>query len=184
VIRLEGLLVPDALSDDLRAQKFVSLLTSHQGKIYAYILSLVVNYSDADDIMQEASSMMWHKFGEFEPGTDFLAWAVTIAYYRVLEFRRHKKRRSQIQLSERLVAELHKNASKTMKDISVYNEHLRRCIHKLRTRDIELVRLRYWEDLDVKAISARIGRTSRNIYYELSRIQELLLRCIRRSISV
>lgn len=174
----------DTFADDRRTQKFVSLLTANQGRIYAYVLSLVTNYNDADDIMQEASGMMWRKFSEFELGTDFLAWALTIAYYRVLEFRKRKKRQSRIQFNEKLVADISDRVAPKLSDIRAYSANLRDCVKKLRKRDIDLLRMRYWDDLPVKDISSRIGRTSRNIYYELSRVQELLLRCIQRDLSV
>ncbi len=43
--------------------------------------------------------MMWLKFDDFTPGTDFFAWARSIAYYRVLELRRRNKRKER-QFSE------------------------------------------------------------------------------------
>lgn len=50
-------------------QVFVKLLTIHQARIRGYILSLVPNFNDAEDIMQETSRTMWDQFSDFEPGS-------------------------------------------------------------------------------------------------------------------
>jgi len=44
---------------------FVGLLAANQRKLFAYIVSLVANVNDADDILQESVYMMMNKFSEF-----------------------------------------------------------------------------------------------------------------------
>ena len=71
--------------------RFTALLLQNQKRIYGLILSLVPNGPDADDIMQEACSVMWKKFETFEEGTNFAAWALRIAAL-VLAMGRQKRR--------------------------------------------------------------------------------------------
>ena len=59
--------------ENVKIEAFVSLFASHQARIYSFILSRIPNFSEADDVMQETSKMMWIKFDEFERGTDFVA---------------------------------------------------------------------------------------------------------------
>ena len=49
---------------DTNVDLFVRLLARYQGQIYAYILSIVGNYNDSDDIFQETSSKLWEMFGQ------------------------------------------------------------------------------------------------------------------------
>lgn len=70
---------------------FHRLLTLNDKKIYAYILSVLRNANDADDVMQETSSVMWSKFSDFSPGMHFVLWEITIARYQILAFFRDKK---------------------------------------------------------------------------------------------
>jgi len=49
--------------------------------------------ADADDILQECKVVMGKQFFTFESGTNFRAWARTIALHQVLNFRRSEKRR-------------------------------------------------------------------------------------------
>ncbi|HRS72819.1 MAG TPA: hypothetical protein P5175_13345, partial [Anaerohalosphaeraceae bacterium] len=55
----------DRTARDAKAGEFVSLLTAQQTRIYAYILSLVPNFSDADDILQDTTKIMWERFDDF-----------------------------------------------------------------------------------------------------------------------
>ena len=43
---------------------FLQLLLNNQMRIYAFILSLVRNYDDADDLMQDTANTMWQKYSE------------------------------------------------------------------------------------------------------------------------
>ena len=54
-----------------RDAQFLRLLMSSREKVYAYILSHVHNSNDAEDIMQDAITVMWRKYDSFEPGYQF-----------------------------------------------------------------------------------------------------------------
>jgi RNA polymerase sigma-70 factor (ECF subfamily) len=167
-----------------KIQQFVSFFTSHQGKIYSFILSLVPNFNDADDIMQETSKMMWVKFDEFQRGTDFVAWGIKIAHFRILEFRRKKKALQKIQFTDELTQDL-KDKSEKRQDMSKeYLKFLKDCIRKLSLPDQDLILLRYQQNLKVKDISLRFGKSVQSVYQNMARIQELLLSCVKKSASV
>ena len=72
--------------------EFISLLTVNYPRIKSFIFCRVPNQVDSEDIMQEATALMWEKFDQFEPGTNFLAWALTIARFKILSYRRDKSR--------------------------------------------------------------------------------------------
>ncbi|MBN2314904.1 MAG: sigma-70 family RNA polymerase sigma factor [Sedimentisphaerales bacterium] len=166
-----------------RVQEFVELLTAHQVRIRGYILSLVRNYNDAEDIMQETSRMMWTRFSDFEPGTDFLAWGRTIAFYRILEYRhsREQKGKSQI-FHDELFHILESEAKARKKDRSQdYLHYLRDCLKKLVTHDRLLLRMRYEQNLKVREIARRVGVTIQSVYRNMARIQSQLQLCVQRS---
>ncbi len=175
--RLESITVQDQ-----QMQEFIQLLVAGQSRIYAYIMTMVANRNDADDIMQETTSMMWQRFGTFETGTDIVAWGIAIARYRILEFRRKKKKDSKVQFSDRTFKELEKESQTRLRDIDEYVSALRTCVQKLTSRDKALVNLKYEQSLAVKDISMRIGKTVQNVYYHLSRIHTLLLSCVQKTI--
>jgi len=72
--------------------EFVQLLTSHQSRLYAYVLSLLGDRTQADDVLQETNSVLWRKANEFELGTNFGAWMLKVAYFQVMAHRRRLTR--------------------------------------------------------------------------------------------
>ncbi len=90
--------------EDMQSRKsgFVGYLTKDYYKIHSYILTMVPNKADAEDVLQTAIADMWEHFEDFEEGTNFLAWASTIAKYHVLTYRK-KRSRSRVHFSDKAV---------------------------------------------------------------------------------
>ncbi len=60
---------------ETRVQEFVRLLTGNERRLKSYILTLVPNLADAEQIAQEASMRLWEQFGQYDPSEgDFSAW--------------------------------------------------------------------------------------------------------------
>src|SRR5205814_6679679 len=72
--------------DEARRQ-FIRLMTRHERLVYGYILSLVPNWADADEILQETNIRLWEEFEKFQAGTNFAAWAIRVAHFQVLTWR-------------------------------------------------------------------------------------------------
>ena len=67
------------------------LFARHEGNVRAFVASLLPDWEGVDDVMQEASLVMWRKFDQFDPvraGSNFVDWAFMIARYEVLMYRR------------------------------------------------------------------------------------------------
>jgi len=156
------------------------LLTTHQGRIRRFILSLVPNYNDADDIMQEVSKTMWTKFGDFQIGTDFLSWAFKIAYYRILEYRRSKKEGTF--LDNQVIEDIYRDTNQRSNKKDQMIEYLNRCISKLPLNDQEVLKLKYEDNLSIKDVSLRIGTSIYVLYKQMAKIHDWLLMCVKHSI--
>jgi RNA polymerase sigma-70 factor (ECF subfamily) len=170
------------LPNNPNTEAFVGLLTANQRKLFAYIMSLVVNVNDADDILQETVKMMWSKFDQFELGTDFLSWAATMAHYRVLEFRKRKQRR-EVVFDDDVFTRLQSQAMTELQNTDDYLVHLRQCLKKLKAGDLGLIKMRYVNGLPVKEIASRVGRNLQSVYRSIARIQDLLRHCIKRQLA-
>jgi RNA polymerase sigma factor (sigma-70 family) len=77
----------------LASADFIRLLSQMQPALYAYALTLCANRADAEDIVQEASAVMWKKLADFQPGTSFRSWAFSITYYEALAHRKRLSRK-------------------------------------------------------------------------------------------
>jgi hypothetical protein len=51
--------------------EFVRLFSQHASQLFGFVLVLTGNRSDAEDIVQNASVVLWEKFDAYQPGTSF-----------------------------------------------------------------------------------------------------------------
>ena len=160
-------------------ERFLRLLMANQGRIYAYILTLVPNWSDADDIMQEATAVMWRKFDKFKSGTDFAAWGVSIAHYEILKFRK-RNRRNHLHLNENLLRDVAEKCRETKDEKEKRLCALQECLTKLSEQDRRLIRLRYERYATTKRVAQRVGRSVQGMYKTMARIHYALQQCVRR----
>ncbi len=166
------------------SEKFTPLILAHQDYLHSFILSLVPNFSDADDIFQETLFIMCRKFDEFEPGSNFLAWSLNIARKNVMNFRRKQKKQQTNFCPETLQKLIERTSQLKNRHVENRMQALEKCIEKLNKKDRELMKLRYSLGLKTELISQKINRSSESIYHSFSRIIKNVRSCIVRSLSV
>ncbi len=167
------------VDEESKTELFVKLLSANYYRIGAFVQSQLYNNQDTDDVMQETSRMMWKKFDEFKPGTDFLAWAFAIAKYRILDFRKTRKGKN-ISLSNQTLELIEVESKKIMNESKDRLNALKECMQKLTKQDRKLLEMRFSYGLAAKYIAARIGTSIHVVYRNTSRIKSILLNCINR----
>ncbi|MBI9018975.1 MAG: sigma-70 family RNA polymerase sigma factor [Phycisphaerae bacterium] len=167
---------------DLQTQKFISLLTANQNRLYSYIIMRVPCSSDADDVLQDTTATMWEKFQEFESGTDFIAWGLTIARFKVLNFRKKQLKINQC-LTDNVVAKIDAESSQFISQQDYRMDALKDCMATLSKSSLEILQMRYAQQLTVRTISAHIGKAEPSIYKIIAKIHQGLLDCVRGRVS-
>lgn len=158
-------------------EAFTRLLLQNQRRIAGLIFSLVPRGADADDVMQETCAVMWRKFGEFQPGTDFGAWALRIARFQVMGYY-NRQRRAQARLSDETIEAIADTLAESRWESSDRAEALRSCVGQLKEREYELVQRRYAAEQTADEIAAHLGSTVHAVYKALSRLHVRLLACV------
>lgn len=158
-------------------KRLMALMTRHQRQIFSYIYTLVPDRHDAEDLLQETSVVICEKFDEFADGTDFVAWACQIAWWRV-RAARQKFARSKIVFDERVLEAVAKTAGGMMAELDARHEALANCLQKLPPRDRELVLTRYERGHGVEEAARRTGRSMDAAYKALNRLRKLLFDCV------
>jgi RNA polymerase sigma-70 factor, ECF subfamily len=162
---------------DEDSHRFISEFAKNQHTVHAYIRALVPNRSDTEDIMQNVSITLWNKWHTFEPETDFLRWACSVAFIEVLRYRR-KSAKDRLwfnePLLELLAADFHQNANQYSAQLDV----LPTCIEKLNGDDRRLIEIRYRQGGSVRSLADESGKPLSTIYKMLLRIRLALRRCI------
>jgi len=167
---------PAELTPD-NQKRLMALMTRHQRQIFAYIYTLVPRRHDAEDLLQETSLVICEKFSEFAPGTDFVAWACQIAYWRI-RYSRQKFARSKVVFDQTVLDAVAQTAGTMMTELDERHEALGHCLQKLPGRDRELVLTRYEPGCGVEEAARRSGRSLDAAYKALMRIRKLLFDCV------
>ncbi len=174
--------LPQNPDGDDRTAQFVRLLLANERRIHTYIMSMLTNWADADDVLQEVSIVLWRKFDEFKPGTDFGAWASRTAYYTTLNFLQ-KKKRNPILFSHEFIEQVAEKASTIGDDLEARHAALAECIAKLSRRDRDLINRRYQGDATTKDVAESLGRPVKAVYKSLNRIYATLFECVERRLA-
>jgi len=161
---------------DSQHKLFIGLVVAHQKSIYAYILGLVFYPSDADDLLQDTLALMWEKFDEFEPGTNFSAWGRVIARNKIMTHLRDNKS-SRLRFNQELVETIESESSQ-LDNLSDRLSTLRHCVEKLSEKEKNLLKLRYDLNLPFQKIALRFGISKQSTYRFVSRIHAKLVKCI------
>ncbi len=180
--KLTLLVLDETLEDAERAQRFFELFMTSHKQIYAFILMMVHNRNDADDVMQETAVLLWTKFDKFVPGGRFAAWGIGVARNCVMKFRdKHKKGR--LQFGEPIYDLMDSRASNFENPDNGYIDALEGCTGKLKECDRKIVSMRYKNGISVKEIASILGRSVNGLYKSMARIHTVLEMCIKRNIS-
>ncbi len=166
------------INTDVKPEDFVRLLTENFARIYTYIYGLIGSHHDAEDVMQETSNVLWRKFSDYQTGTNFLAWALTIAYFQVLDFRKRMKYRRVRQFDQEVLEKLNQDAQAKSENVDAYIHWLKHCIKKLKEEDRYLITLRFVDGQTVKMIAENISQSVQNIHYHLRKIYDSLRQCV------
>jgi RNA polymerase sigma-70 factor (ECF subfamily) len=168
-------------SSHKKTEVFLSLLMASQRRINAYIFSLVPNFNDADDIMQETITVMWRKFGSFEIGTDFAGWGLKVAYYCILDYRKRKEK-DRIIFTDKIFQQISEVAGERQSQTDERIRHLRQCIEKLKSEDQRFLKARYELNNGAKSLAIQMDRSVQFVYKHLSRIHHVLNLCVKRAV--
>ncbi len=158
-------------------QNFIRSFTQAQRALYLYVLPLVGNPSDADEVLQETNLVIWNKWDQFEEGTNFLAWGRAIARLEVFRFRRTYNNKVTF-LDDSMLDLVAKRAEAISEMTEMRQEALANCVSQLREKDRQLIEMRYQPGVNGDKVAEKLGRPANSVYQSLSRIRRVLVECV------
>jgi RNA polymerase sigma-70 factor (ECF subfamily) len=167
-----------------KSKLFLRLFLQNERRVYAYILTLLPHRADADDVLQDASLVMWDKFDARHPPDDFAAWGCRIAYFKILDFFK-KSGRCRVRFSQLMLDRLAESAVEhaSTLQLDARREALAGCIDKLNPRDRELLARRFAEGATTQSAAVQVGRSVEAVYKALAKIRLALFECVSRSLA-
>lgn len=164
-----------------KPNSFIDLFLKAEPRVYAYIRSQIPHRSDAEDVLQETAGTLWSKFGEYTPGSNFLAWAYQVARFKVQHY--HEKQTRQRRLfSHGLVELVAARAEGMASELSELEPMLAECMQRLSDADREVVQRCYGSEATVAMVADELGRSVNTIKSVLKRARLALFECIQRAL--
>jgi RNA polymerase sigma-70 factor (ECF subfamily) len=161
---------------------FLSRVSRAQRSLYAFILTLVRQPVDAEDVLQETNVVLWQKANEFDATREFMPWALRIAQLQALA---HLKRRQRLPMTfdEPLLSILADEAMAETAELDPRRHALTGCLQKLPDHQRQLIATRYEPGGSVNELARRVGKTPKAVSEMLRRIRRSLLECIERTVA-
>ncbi len=158
---------------------FSDLLSASRSRVFGYIYAMLHNMSDAEDVYQQTTVLLWQKFPEYEAGSSFASWALQVAYYNVKNFQRSQSQHRRFfsdAVMEKVAASYGDMSDGESSDRL---ESLLNCLGKLSPAHQQLLKKRYADGVTVKRLAEEVGKTEPAMAMALSRVRRVLERCIR-----
>lgn len=160
---------------------YVRLLGRHQKQLFRLIYCSVRNVSDAEDLFQQTAITLWDKFSEFEPGSNFYAWAAVIARNKLRDFIK-KKSRERVYFNDEVIQLLAEEQGAAEVEESRL-QALSECRQKLSREDQLLLDECYASGESVVKIAIRRGCSAGSLYSSIWRIRRALFQCIEKAMA-
>ena len=167
------------MDDQVRLSEFVRLHTSHEVRLRGLAYSLVPNWADAEEILQQSNLILWTKFDTFRLGTNYLAWASRVVRLTAKDFL-GRQRRAKVQFSDMFYDVVADDTVDAAEELAERERLLHRCIQKLSERQRTILQLRYYSAQPVADVGRAVGITSKAVYHALEHIHKALLECVGR----
>ncbi len=163
--------------------RLAALWTRAQPVVAGYVSSVVPNFHDAADILQNVAMVLVARFPEYNSDQSFVQWSLGIARNKILAYYRQRGRDKQV-LDDYLMERIASSYEEMGPHLAVTHEALRRCMNKVRDRDRRLLEMWYVDQRAPVEIARLMGIARSTIYVILYRVRNALKLCVRRQLAI
>lgn len=158
--------------------RFLRLFVHHERALRAYARAIVPTWDAVDEVIQEASVVMWRKLDQLDSDENFLPWAKVVVRFESLRARRTFAR-DRLVFSEELLSMLADEAIELEEEELILEKSaLSLCFKKLSPAHQELLLAPYSGSGKVKELAGQSTRTVNSLYKLLGRLRAKLQSCI------
>ena len=159
------------------SDEFLQLITEFQGRLFGFVLVMLGDVDQANEVLQETNLVLWRKSDEFEPGSDFKAWSFRVAQFQVMAFRQ-RQIRDRLVFSDEVIEQFSRDAAAQDEAYEQRIELLGTCIDSLSERNRDVLCRFYDQGESLDTIAASLKRTANAVGQMLFRIRRSLIQCV------
>jgi len=167
---------PGEDASQLRLREFAHFVREHETSLFTYVVRMVGNKEDAEDITQEALLQAYRTWLQVDPNGagGYVKWCYRIAHNLAIDSVRKKKPRS---LGEEEVE--HSPDTRALRPEEVYEHRvqagqIKECIQALEEKYREVLILRYQEDMSYEEIAKVLELPVSTIETRIHRAKKML----------
>ncbi len=170
-----------ASNHDERYEAFVRLLVEHEPRVRSFLRGLLPSWHEVEEVTQEASLIAWRKFDDFEGGTSFGGWLLTIARFEALKYRR-RVARSPLVFADDVWDLLAEEASGEEVQ-QIRRRHLEDCLGKLERSKRELLLTVHSPGVVMRQVALQSGKSEQAFYKVIQRLRAVVLACVTKALA-
>lgn len=170
-------------SEQKNREELTVYWTQAQPIVAAFISSMIQSFQDAEDVLQMTAITLAKKYDQYDRSRPFVAWAIGIAKYEVLNYRRQRAKDRHI-FDDTVVDQITQAYQETASELNGLRNALRKCLKEVKGRSRKLLELRYIRELKPTRIARQLGMTTNAVFVALHRIRVALRECIERHLTV
>ncbi len=167
---------------DESTRRVTRLWTLAQPKVSAFVTSVVRDFKDRDDLVQDIAVAVFESFDKYDPERPFVQWAMGVARNQFKNYLRQRQRHLAVFDPETVEALEYAFADLPAEAVHEL-DFLQECLRKLDDKGRRLCELRYQEDMKPAAISEAIKMSGTAVRKSLQRIREQLRACVERRVA-
>ena len=159
-----------------KTTEFLRLLRSHESGVIAVVYSLVDDWGDAQEVIQDVRIRLWELFPR-ETIRDFGPWSRAVAVNVVREYRA-KKGRAQVLLSDEALEGLIDETESMFENVERRHEALSACLDELEEGKRDLIFRWYAKKQSTRQIASDLKRGYEATRKSIFRIRTWLKNCV------
>ena len=159
------------------SEEFILELTQAQQRLFGFLFKRLADREQAREVLQRTNLVLCRKADNFEIGTNFKAWSMTVANYEVMAYRKTQAR-ERLVFTDEVYALIGPEDDEKSPDQSVRLVHLSHCLQGMSSKNRALLDWRYQGERTLEKIAEEIGSTIGAVKVKLHRLRRQLLGCI------
>jgi RNA polymerase sigma-70 factor (ECF subfamily) len=168
-------------AQDEKTRRFVALMGANDRRLFGYVLSLVPNFADAEELSQQVRLRLWEQFDAYDPEKDFGAWAKTIAHYLILAYRKSTAV-ARVRFSDQAIEAIAQKFDVVTKHDDDRKWAMQECLARLAESKRKVLVRYYSTGESLREIATEFGRSFDSVRHSVLRSRLALAECIERTL--
>lgn len=158
-------------------EQIVQLIGSCQRSLLMYLLGLLGSQDLAEEALQNTHLVLWRKRAEYQPNTNFFAWACRIAHLEACALRRQRGHKVAV-FSDVFMNDVSADLEAAVQQPNSVEAFLKECLEFLDIQDRNLLDQRYADGATTQSVANSLSQSARTVYRNLERIHQRLFECV------